>query len=186
MSALGILLYLAVLMALAVPVGGYIHDALEGKLRWLGPVEDLLLRLVGPAAGREQTWRQYWRSFITFNASCMLVTYALLRLQTYLPLRQGVGAGASNQGPQLAFNTAASFVTNTNWQSYSGETLSYFAQLALMVLQFVTPALGLVIAVAFFRGLVGRRETLGNFYADLVRSLVYIFLPLATVAAVLL
>jgi K+-transporting ATPase ATPase A chain len=186
MAVLGIAIYLVVLFALAVPLGGYIHNVLEGKHHWLGPLESALLRIVGPAARREQTWRQYWRSFLVFNLICMLVTYAALRLQTTLPLHQGVGLGLSAQSPQLAFNTAASFTTNTNWQNYAGETLTYLAQIFLMILQFVTPALGLVVAAVFFRGLVGRRETLGNFYADLVRALVYIFLPLAALAAVIL
>ncbi len=186
MAILGIALYLAVLIGIAVPLGVYIHQALEGKLRWLGPLERLLLRAIGPASDGEQTWRQYWRSFIIFNAVGMLLTYAILRLQPYLPLREGVGLHPSAQGPLLAFNTAVSFITNTNWQNYSGETLTYFAQLALMVLQFLSPALGLVIAIVFFRALVGRRETLGNFFRDLVRCIVYIFLPLATIAAVVL
>ncbi len=186
MGVLGILIYLVVLFALAVPMGRYIYNALEGRLHWLGPLEGWILRIIGPAAKREQTWRQYWRSFILFNLLCMLITYAVLRLDTYLPLSQGVGLHLVPQGPHLAFNTAASFTTNTNWQNYSGETLTYLAQEFLMVLQFVSPALGLVIAIVFFRALVGRRDTLGNFYADLVRALVYIFLPVAAGAAVLL
>lgn len=186
MALAGIALYLAILLAIAVPLGSYIYSALEGKLRWLQPLERVTLRLIGPMADRDQTWRQYWRSFIVFNLICMLITYAVLRLQPLLPLHQGVGLHPRAQGALLAFNTAASFVTNTNWQNYSGETLTYFAQLCLMVLQFLSPALGLVIAIVFFRGLVSRRETLGNFYTDLVRALVYIFLPLAMITAVIL
>ncbi len=185
-GVLGILIFLAVLFALAMPMGKYIHNVLENRVHWLRPLEDWILAIIGPAAKKEQTWRQYWRSFIVFNLICMLITYAVLRLDTYLPLSQGVGLGLSPQGPHLAFNTAASFTTNTNWQSYSGETLTYLAQLFLMVLQFITPAFGLVIAAVFIRGLVGRRDTLGNFYADLVRSLVYIFLPVASIGAVVL
>jgi K+-transporting ATPase ATPase A chain len=179
----GILLFLAVLLALAVPFGRYMFRAMEGQLHWLGWLERPLLALAGPAAKGEQDWRTYFRSMLVLSLVGMLFTYGVLRLQAYLPLRQ---AALPPQGPQLAFNTAASFIANTNWQAYAGETLTYLSQITLMVLQFISPAIGLVFAIAFTRGLVAKRDTLGDFYADLVRALIYIFLPLAFIGAVAL
>ncbi len=182
-SVLGIVLYLVVLLALAVPLGRYIHSVLEGGQQWLRPLERAVLRLAGPGAEVEQDWRGYYRSFLWLSVVGFVFVYAVLRLQAVLPLRPFTVAP---QGPRLAFNTAASFIANCNWQAYAGETLSYFSQLALMVLQFLTPAFGLVVAVAFVRALVATRTTVGNFYRDLTRTLLYVYLPLAVFAAVLL
>ncbi|HVB09757.1 MAG TPA: potassium-transporting ATPase subunit KdpA, partial [Bacillota bacterium] len=172
MVILGIAVYFAVLLILAVPVGRYLHDVFEGGVRWLQPVERLLLRIAGPAADGEQDWRGYFRAMLMISVIGTVLTYLALRWQ--------------GQSPDLAFNTANSFVTNTNWQAYSGETLSYFAQIVLMIQQFISPAIGMAFAIAFIRALVAQRQTLGNFYRDLVRALIYVFLPLTVVGAVLL
>lgn len=182
-SLLGILLYLVVLLALAAPLGRYIHSVLEGRQRWLGSLEQAVMRLAGPGTRVEQDWRGYFRSFLWLSLVGLIFVYAVLRLQAVLPLRP---FAVAPQGPRLAFNTAASFIANCNWQAYAGETLSYFSQLVLMILQFITPAFGLVVAVAFVRALVATRTTVGNFYRDLIRTLLYLYLPLALVAAILL
>lgn len=171
-AALGIGVYFVVFVALAVPLGRYVYNVFEGDVHWLRPLERLLLRLAGPAADGGQDWRGYFRAILTISVVGTLLTYLALRLD--------------HQSPQLAFNTSNSFVTNTNWQDYGGETLSYLSQIVLMIQQFISPAIGMSFAVAFLRGLVGTRPTLGNFYRDLVRAIVYILLPMTVIAAVVL
>ncbi|OJH41493.1 potassium-transporting ATPase subunit KdpA [Cystobacter ferrugineus] len=189
-----ILLLLALVLALTRPVGAYLFRVFEGPVqplpRVLGPVERLLLRLCGASPAREQTWGQYTLALLAFSLVGMLATYAVLRLQHVLPLNpQGLPA----VGPELAFNTAASFTTNTNWQSYAGEsTLSYLSQmLGLATHNFTSAAAGLGVALALARGFTRRpgpegSKTLGNFWVDLVRGLLYVFLPLCLVYALFL
>ncbi|HET9155911.1 MAG TPA: potassium-transporting ATPase subunit KdpA [Myxococcaceae bacterium] len=176
------------------PLGAYMARVFEGDRRPLprlfGPVERLLFRLSGVDPSVEQTWVGYAASVLAFSLFSMVVTYAILRLQHVLPLNpQGFGA----VDPALAFNTSASFTTNTNWQSYGGEsTMSYLSQMAgLAWHNFVSAAAGMGIAIAFARGLTRRRapdapRTLGNFWADLIRATVYVLLPLSLVFALLL
>jgi K+-transporting ATPase ATPase A chain len=184
-------LYVVALLALAKPLGLYMARVYEGKPlrgldRALGPIERLIYRLCGVRAGEEMGWRTYAVGVLLFNALGLLAVYLLQRVQGMLPLNPaGLGAVA----PDLAFNTAASFATNTNWQSYSGEsTLSYLTQmLALTVQNFVSAATGMAVLVALIRGLVRRQASdIGNFWVDLTRSTLYILLPLSLVLALVL
>jgi K+-transporting ATPase ATPase A chain len=194
MSLIGwsqILLFFALVLALTRPVGAYLFQVFEGPVqplpRVLGPVERGLLRLCGASPAREQTWGQYTLALLAFSLLGMLATYAVLRLQHVLPLNP---QGLPSVGPELAFNTAASFTTNTNWQSYAGEsTMSYLSQmLGLVPHNFTSAAAGLGVALALARGFTRRpgpegRKTLGNFWVDLVRGLLYVLLPLCLVYA---
>ena len=188
---LQIAVFLALVVALTPPFGRYLHRVLEeGRPplpRLLGPIERLLFRLCGVDPSREQTWVGYAASLLVFSALGTLVTYVLLRAQHALPFNpQKFGAVA----PDLALNTAASFTTNTNWQAYSGEsTLSYFSQMVgLAWHNFTSAAAGIGVALALARGLTRRRgpdapRTLGNFWADLIRSTLYVLLPVSILAA---
>ena len=176
------------------PVGAYMHRVFEGEHRplprVLGPLERLLFRLSGVDPSVEQTWIGYTGSLLAFSLFSLVVTYAILRLQHLLPLNpQRFGA----VDPALAFNTSASFTTNTNWQAYGGEsTMSYLSQMAgLAWHNFISAAAGIGVALALARGLTRRRtpdapRTLGNFWADLIRATVYVLLPLSLLFALLL
>ena len=176
------------------PVGAYMHRVFEGEHRplprVLGPLERLLFRLSGVDPSVEQTWIGYTGSLLAFSLFSLVVTYAILRLQHLLPLNpQRFGA----LDPALAFNTSASFTTNTNWQAYGGEsTMSYLSQMAgLAWHNFISAAAGIGVALALARGLTRRRtpdapRTLGNFWADLIRATVYVLLPLSLLFALLL
>jgi potassium-transporting ATPase potassium-binding subunit len=183
-------LYLVVLLALAKPLGWYMARVYEGQAcgldRVWGPLERLIYRLCGVRQTEEMDWKTYGIAMLLFNAMGLVALYALQRLQGFLPLNP-VGLGAVT--PDLAFNTAASFSTNTNWQAYGGETtLSYLTQmLGLTVQNFVSAATGMAILVALIRGLARRSAmTIGNFWTDLVRSTLYILMPLALFLSLLL
>jgi K+-transporting ATPase ATPase A chain len=186
MTAIGwaqILIFFGVIVALTRPLGAFMYRALEvGGL----PGEGLLFKLCGIDPKKEQTWREYTVAVLVFSALGMLVTYAIERLQGALPFNpQGFGAVE----PALAFNTAASFTTNTNWQSYSGEsTMSYLTQMAgLAWHNFTSAAAGIGIALALSRGITRRSgNTLGNFWADLVRCTVYVLLPISVAVGLVL
>ena len=176
------------------PVGAYMLRVFEGEHRplprVLGPLERLLFRLCGVDPRIEQTWVRYTASVLSFSLFSMLVTYAILRLQHLLPLNPQKLAGVD---PALAFNTSASFTTNTNWQAYGGEsTMSYLSQMAgLAWHNFVSAGAGMGIAIALARGFTRRQapdapRTLGNFWADLIRATVYVLLPLSLVFALVL
>jgi K+-transporting ATPase ATPase A chain len=183
-------LYLIVLLALAKPLGGYMARVHEHQptflCRVLGPAERLLYRLTGVRANAEMDWKSYAIAMLAFNMLGLFAVYLLQRVQEWLPLNpEHLGAVA----PHLAFNTAASFATNTNWQSYGGETtLSYLTQmLGLTVQNFVSAAAGMACLAAVTRGIVRRTaQTIGNFWVDLVRSVLYILLPLSLAGAILL
>ena len=183
-------LYFAVLLCLAVPLGKYMARVYEGdaKLaqRVLGPFERLLYRISGVHADEDMTWTRYGAAMLLFNAFGFLIVYALQRLQASLPLNPD---GMTAVTPEVSFNTAVSFVTNTNWQSYGGETtLSYLTQmLALTVQNFVSAATGMAVMVALFRGF-SRHSTkgVGSFWVDLTRSTLYVLLPLSIVFALVL
>ena len=187
---LQVALYLVVLLALARPLGAYMARVYENQPiclgRILGPVERILYRLAGVRPDVEMAWKSYALAMLTFNMLGLLAVYLLQRVQGSLPLNpESLGAVA----PHLAFNTAASFASNTNWQSYGGETtLSYLTQmLGLTVQNFVSAASGMACLVAVIRGLVRRTaQTIGNFWVDLVRSTLYILLPLSLVGAFVL
>jgi potassium-transporting ATPase potassium-binding subunit len=183
-------LYVVVLLALAKPLGAYMAAVYEGRAlraqRVLGPFERLLYRGAGVDPGRDMSWIDYALAMLWFNLLGALVVYGLQRLQPVLPLNPQDMAGVS---PDSSFNTAASFASNTNWQGYGGEsTMSYLTQmLGLSVQNFVSAACGMAVLVALIRGFT-RRQTnaIGNFWFDLVRSTVYILLPLSLVLAVVL
>jgi K+-transporting ATPase ATPase A chain len=184
-------LFCGLLFAVTKPLGLYLVRVLEpeGKT-WLDrpikPIERLLYRVLGVDPKIEQDWRYYTRSLIVFSLAGMLFTYAVLRLQHLLPLNpQHFGPVR----PDLAFNTAASFTTNTNWQSYGGETtLSYFSQMVGLVFHnFVSAAAGIAVAAALVRGIARHSaKTLGNFWVDLVRINLYLLLPLSIVFSLFL
>src|SRR5579859_980139 len=180
---LQIVVYCALLLATALPLGLYLARVYEGQGTWLSPVlapiERGILAVCGVRRDQEQHWTAYAVSLLIFNLVTLLALYAILRLQAYLPFNP---AGETAMTPDLAFNTAVSFTTNTNWQNYGGEsTLSYFTQMAgLTVHNFTSAATGICVAVALIRGFSRRSaKTLGNFYVDLVRGIVHLLLPLA-------
>ncbi|MGH6883623.1 MAG: potassium-transporting ATPase subunit KdpA, partial [Hypericibacter sp.] len=188
MTANGILqiaIYCAIIMALAVPVGLYMARLFSGERNFLtpilGPVEAICYRIAGVDPKKEQHWLTYAFAMLLFNLVCFLSLYALLRLQGYLPFNpQGMGAMA----PDLALNTAMSFTTNTNWQSYVPEaTMSYLVQMAgLTVHNFVSASTGIALAMALVRGFARRSATsIGNFWVDLVRGTLYVLLPISIV-----
>jgi K+-transporting ATPase ATPase A chain len=183
-------LYLIVLL-LAVPVlGAYMARVLEGERTWLSPVleplEQLCYRAAGVDPAAEMGWKRYATAMLFFNVAGFAAVYAMQRLQDILPLNPQHLAAVT---PDSAFNTAMSFATNTNWQGYSGEaTMSYFTQmLGLAVQNFVSAASGIAVLAAFVRGFTRRSSaTIGNFWVDLVRSTLYILLPLCVVLALVL
>jgi K+-transporting ATPase ATPase A chain len=189
-AILQVLVFFVVLLALAKPLGWYMARVYEGKPcgldRLLGSVERAMYRLSGVRPADEMGWKNYGVAMLLFNAAGFMFLYGLQRLQSFFPLNPAnLGAVA----PDLAFNTAASFVTNTNWQAYGGETtLSYLTQiLGLTVQNFVSAATGMAVLVALIRGLSrSSSTTLGNFWSDLVRSTLYILLPLALLVSLLL
>jgi K+-transporting ATPase ATPase A chain len=182
--------YLVVLLALAKPLGAYMARVYEGRPlrldRLFGWLERLIYRLSGVRPDEEMGWKAYAVTMLLFNLAGMLVLYGLQRLQGLLPLNpEKLGAVS----PDLAFNTAASFATNTNWQNYGGETtLSYLTQMVgLTVQNFVSAASGMAVLVALIRGFARRSaETIGNFWVDLTRTTLYILLPLSFVFALVL
>ena len=182
---LQIAFYSVVLLALTKPIGMYMVRVYDGSMTWLRPVERLVYKLSGVDPEEDQHWTQYAAAMLIFSLVSMLLTYIVLRLQHVLPLNpQKLPAVVDRQ----AFETAASFTTNTNWQSYSGEsTMSYFSQMTQLALHnFVSAAAGVAVAIAFTRGIARRSAgRLGNFWADLVRGTLYIFLPICFVLALL-
>ncbi len=188
---LQIFLFIAILVALAKPLGSYMARVYEGRSLWgldrvLGPVERLIYRLCGVRPDEEMDWKVYTLAVLLFSAAGMIFLYLQQRTQQWLPFNpQKFGAVS----PDSSLNTAASFTTNTNWQAYSGEsTMSYLTQMAgLAVHNFTSAATGMAILVAFIRGLVRRQaKTIGNFWVDLTRTTLYILLPLSFVLALVL
>jgi len=189
-----ILLFFAVILAIAKPVGLYMHAVFEGERRPLprtfGAIERGLLRLCGLRTPKEQTWVEYTVAMLLFSALGLVVTYLIQRTQGSLPLNP---QHLPNVPSALSFNTAASFTTNTNWQAYSGETtMSYLTQMAgLAWHNFTSAAVGIGIALVIARGLTRQpgpdgAKGVGNFYVDLVRGLVYVLLPVCIVLAFVL
>jgi K+-transporting ATPase ATPase A chain len=187
---LQILLFLAAVAAVTVPLGGFMARVFARERTWLDPVlrplERLIYRLTGVDETHEMRWIEYGLAMLAFSLVSMLALYLLLRVQASLPLNP---QGLANVPPDLAFNTAASFTTNTNWQSYAGETtMSYLTQMAgLAYHNFVSAAVGLALAIAFVRGLAGeRRDTLGNFWVDMTRATLWVLLPFCLAGALVL
>ena len=194
---LQIVLYGLLVLAITKPLGIYLYRVFESKNRPLprgfGPLERWTFRLCGVDPEREQNWQEYALALLLFSLAGVLVTYGILRIQPFLPFNpQSLGAVP----PDLAFNTAVSFTTNTNWQAYSGEaTMGYFSQMAALAWQnFVSAAAGLGVALALARGLTRRPPspsgdgsmTVGNFWVDVLRAIIYLFLPVCLVGALVL
>ena len=190
MFQLMLFVFLGIVVLCVKPLGSYIADVLEGRrnfaLRAGAGVERLLYRLCGVDSREEMSWKQYAIGLLLFNVLGAVIVYALQRLQLYLPLNpQKFGAVSADS----SFNTAVSFITNTNWQGYSGEsTMGYLVQAAgLAVQNFLSAATGIVVAIALIRGFARHTvKTIGNFWVDITRSTLYVLLPLAAVLALLL
>ncbi len=185
-----IILFFAVLLAFAKPLGTFIANVYEGKRNFLSPVflpvEKLFYKLCGINSEREMNWREYSASVLLFSFVGFVILFLILFFQDLLPLNT---QGFSGFSWHLAFNTAVSFVTNTNWQSYGGEsTMSYFSQMVGLTIQnFVSAATGMAVLVALIRGFRSKnKDGIGNFWADLVRGNLYILLPLSIILALIL
>jgi K+-transporting ATPase ATPase A chain len=188
---LQIAVYFGFVTLLAKPIGLYMARLFNGERTLLHsvlrPVETLCYRLAGVQEQAEQSWTQYAASLLSFSLFSFLFVYAIQRLQSVLPLNpEGLGAGMT---PDLAYNTAISFTTNTNWQAYGGESMmSYLVQMAALTVQnFASAAAGVAVAIAFVRGFA-RQQTnfIGNFWVDLTRGVLYLFLPFSLAGALFL
>ncbi len=191
-GVLQILLFFALILVCVRPLGAYMAKVFDGRRTFLHPVlrwlEVLTYKIAGVREDVEQRWTQYTASLLAFSIFGFLLVYLLQRAQAYLPFNPQ-NFGTPNVTPDLAFNTAVSFLTNTNWQAYSGEsTLSYFVQMAALTVQnFVSAAAGLAIAIAVIRGFARHEmRTLGNFWVDMTRATLYVLLPISFVAALFL
>lgn len=179
-------IYLGVLLLAAWPLGLYMARVYEGRSSWLGSLERFIYRFCGVNAKDEMTWKTYAVATMLFSGVGILAVYLLQRFQSHLPFNPMAMGPVS---PDSSFNTAISFVSNTNWQGYGGEsTMSYLTQmLALTVQNFVSAATGMAVVVALIRGFVRKRaEGIGNFWVDMVRGTLYILLPLSAVFALFL
>src|SRR5215831_5834539 len=198
-GVLNVVVFFLVILGVAKPLGLFMTKLFEGERTFLHPLlrplEKLTYRLCGVREDSEQRWTQYAASLIAFSLMSFVFAYFIQRLQRLLPLNPmhfGSGkapSGATAMTPDLAFNTATSFVTNTNWQNYGGETtLSYFVQMAALTVQnFVSAAAGVSASVALIRGFARRQvNSIGNFWVDLTRATLYIFLPLSLLGALFL
>src|ERR1043166_310724 len=194
MTGIGVLqfaLFFALILICTKPLGAFMARIFEGQRTFLHPVlrwlEVLTYKMIGVKEEVEQRWTQYTAALLSFSIFGFLLTYLLQRAQGFLPLNpQNFNGG--NVSPDLAFNTATSFVTNTNWQAYSGEaTMSYFVEMAALAVQnFASAAAGMAIAVALIRGFARQeKKTIGNFWVDVTRATVYVLLPLSIVATLL-
>ncbi len=195
MTSIGILqiaLFFGLIFAFTKPLGAYMAHVFEGRRTFIHPVlrwiEVLTYKLIGVREDAEQRWTRYTASLLSFSIFGFVLVYVLQRAQGFLPFNpQHFNAG--NVSPDLAFSTAASFLTNTNWQSYGGEsTLSYFVQMAALAVQnFLSAAAGIAIAIAVVRGFARHEvKTLGNFWVDVTRAFVYVLLPISIIAALFL
>src|SRR5579864_8219467 len=186
-----IFLFLLLIFLVTKPLGIYMARVFSREKTFMDPVmrplERVLYRVTGVDESHEMRWTEYAVAMLLFSVVSMIVLYLMQRLQGHLPFNpQKLGAVSP---PALAFNTAASFTTNTNWQNYSGETtMSYFTQMAdLAYHNFVSAAVGIALAIAFIRGIARRQmETIGNFWVDLVRSSLWVLLPFCVVGALVL
>src|SRR5579862_8247700 len=186
-----IALFFGLILACAKPLGSFMARVFEGQRTFLHPalrwLEVLTYKAMGVKEEVEQRWTQYTAALLSFSLFGFLFTYLIQRTQGFLPFNPQ-HFNASNVPPDLAFNTAASFVTNTNWQAYSGEsTLSYFVQMAALAVQnFASAAAGIAVAVALIRGFARQeKKTIGNFWVDVTRATVYVLLPISIIAALL-
>ncbi len=183
---LQILFFCACVLFVTKPLGLYLVAVYDGSMKWLGPLERAIYRVCGVDSTEDQHWTRYAAGMLLFSAASMLFTYLVLRLQHIAPLNpQQLAAVPDRQ----AFETAASFTTNTNWQSYSGEsTMSYFSQMTQLAFHnFVSAAVGMAVAVAFVRGIARKGAArIGNFWVDLTRGTLYVLVPFSLLLALLL
>src|SRR6202165_5542552 len=187
---LQILVFFALVVAITPPLGAYMARVFTGQRvvlsRWLGPLARVIYRVIRVSVGRAQDWKSYSASVMLFSLAGWLLLYLILRTQTLHPFNpQGFHSAPWN----VTFNTVTSFLTNTNWQYYGGETtLSYFSQMAgLTVQNFVSAGVGMVVAVALIRGIISRSgKSLGNFWQDIVRTILWVLTPVAFVYALVL
>lgn len=186
MEILQIIISLILLFALAIPLGTWLYKIISGEHGFADPVFDrvdgFVYKITGVRKDEQMDWKKYTVSMLLLNGFLCLLLFLSLMFQGNLPLNPN---HALDMSPQLAFNTAASFITNTNWQNYSGETISYLAQLLLTAFMFMAPATGLAAAAAFLRGVAGT-EGLGNFFADLTRFTTRLLLPLSIIVSIIL
>ena len=190
----GVLVIFAAVVLCAIPLGSYMAKVFEGERTFvspvLHPVERAVYRVIGVKEDSEQSWVGYLVSVLVVTVASVVLTFLLLRFQDRLPLQSVLNPqGFPGVAPDLAMNTAVSFATNTNWQNYAGEaTMSYFSQMVALVMHnFLSAATGLAIAIALIRGLTRRSgKTIGNFYVDVTRSIVYVLLPLSIIGAIVL
>jgi K+-transporting ATPase ATPase A chain len=191
-----ILVFFAIIVAITKPIGSFMYRVFEGQRTFLhpvlGPIERLIYRISGIREDEEQSWVRYSASLISLSIFSFLFVYLIQRLQGYLPLNpmhfstSQAPTGATPMTPDLAFNTAVSFVTNTNWQSYSPDTtMSYLTQMAALAVQnFVSAAVGIAVAVALIRGFARHTtKTIGNFWADVTRCTLYVLLPVCVLTS---
>src|SRR5579862_9908882 len=188
---LQILLFLALVFLVTKPMGVYMARVFSREKTFMDPVmrpiERLIYRLTAVDENHEMRWTEYAIAMLLFSAVSMIVLYLMQRLQAFLPFNPQKLAGFAPT--HVAFNTAASFTTNTNWQAYPGEsTMSYFTQMAgLAFHNFISAATGIALAIAFIRGIARRQmQTLGNFWVDMVRASLWVLLPFSVVGALLL
>jgi len=188
---LQIFVFLALIFAVTKPLGIFMARVFSRERTFLDPVlrpiERALYRITGVDEAHEMRWTEYAVAMLLFSAVSMLVLYLIQRIQGMLPFNPQHLAGVTPE--HLAFDTAASFTTNTNWQAYSGETtMSYFTQMAgLAYHNFVSAAVGISLAIAFIRGIARRQmQTIGNFWVDMVRASLWVLLPFCIVGALLL
>jgi potassium-transporting ATPase potassium-binding subunit len=194
MTSIGILqiaIFFGLILICTKPLGAYMAKVFEGQRTFMHPVlrwlEVLTYKAIGVKEDVEQRWKTYTAALLSFTIFGFLLTYLVQRLQGILPFNPQ-HFGAANVPPDLAFNTATSFVTNTNWQAYSGESaLSYFVQMVVLAVQnFASAAAGIAVAVALIRGFARQeRKTVGNFWVDVTRATVYVLLPISVIAALL-
>ena len=192
-----IVVYFAIILVLTKPIGTFLYHVFEGKKTFLHPVFRPLERLIywvgGVREDEEQSWIRYSASMISLSVFSFLFVYVIQRLQGHLPLNPmhfstpQAAQSATPMTPDLAFNNAISFLTNTNWQSYSPDTtVSYFTNMAAFAVQnFVSAAVGIAVAIAMIRGFARHSaKTIGNFWVDVTRSSVYILIPVCILATV--
>src|ERR1039457_219898 len=188
---LQIAIFLALILAVTKPMGVFMTRVFNRERTFMDPVlrpiERLIYRTTGVDENHDMRWTEYAFAMLLFSAVSMLLLYLMQRVQGHLPFNPQKFAGVTPE--HLAFNTAASFTTNTNWQAYSGEsTMSYFTQMAgLAFHNFASAATGIALAIAFIRGIARRQmQTIGNFWVDMVRSCLWVLLPVCIVGALVL
>src|SRR5664279_3237391 len=194
MGWLTIILFAVILTALALPLGSYMAKVYTGRLVFLSAIfagpERFLYRILRVDPEREQDWKSYAKSLLIFSLAGWLLLYVILRTQNAFFVPHALNPLGYHSAPwNVTFNTTSSFVTNTNWQYYGGETtMTYLSQmLGLAVQNFLSAGVGIAVAVALIRGIIGRSgKSLGNFWQDLVRTILYILLPISFVVALVL